>query len=104
MWRTWLIVIASCNGGAVDALTLRSSNAVDYTVDTALAVIHSTMLQQMVDDLGVACTQEPVFLPNIASTELHLIVDFMYSACLGEVWHRLRTSLHPLSTGLRYDC
>ncbi|CEO96903.1 Ankyrin repeat domain-containing protein [Plasmodiophora brassicae] len=73
--------------GRVDALiiTLRSASDadVDYAVDAWTAASHSKVLDGLIGDLGDRVGR--VQVPNIASSELQLIVEFMNATAVEEV-------------------
>lgn len=84
---SFMIMVIVGLSGRVDALiiTLRSASDadVDYAVDAWTAASHSKVLDGLIGDLGDRVGR--VQVPNIASSELQLIVEFMNATAVEEV-------------------
>lgn len=80
--------------GLGDAITLRSSDAVDYMVNTTLAVEHSLVLKNLISDLGEC--DDPIPLVNIGSADCDLLVEFMNISSVNQV-HFVSTWVSVLS-------
>ncbi|XXQ36435.1 Ankyrin repeat domain-containing protein [Plasmodiophora brassicae] len=80
-----LIAVAVAVGGAIDAATLRSSDHVDFIVDTSSAVAHSRVLAGWLGMDVLGDTGVPMFLPNVNSAELQAIVLFINTTTLDDV-------------------
>ncbi|CEP01533.1 hypothetical protein PBRA_002139 [Plasmodiophora brassicae] len=68
------VAVVAVLSRVIDAITLRSSDAIEYNVSTSAAVGHSKLLREVV---GACGDNTAVPLPTVGGTELELIVEFI---------------------------
>lgn len=68
------VAVVAVLSRVIDAITLRSSDALEYNVSTSAAVGHSKLLREVV---GACGDNTAVPLPTVGGTELELIVEFI---------------------------
>lgn len=77
MRASFSLPVIALLAGLLEAVTLRSSDAVDHIVDTSAATAHCGLLNNLVAGPGQFNSTVP--LPTIANAELKTIVEFIDS-------------------------